>query len=286
MQKLTFRWQNQEICLSDRSPIILSSLNLGEAYRENISNKNWGSSGVSVVSSKVGARTITARCTLLCKSEKELFDMRKKITSVLNPARHDGTLFYFNGFKEYQIAASVETSIVFEEFLGGRRGQFFTVRFFCKNPLFLEPLEVQKEFRETLPMIIFPLTIKENLVFSSLLGTELRINNRGDAKAGVRIEVFGPVRNPVIENQTTGEKIVLQTNLLEGEKAIITTHFSDKKVVIYRQSGESFNAFHLISSETVFFSLASGINRVRFYGSQGDDLARCKMAFREGYFAA
>ena len=284
MQKLIFRWDKNEICLSDTKPIILSSLDLGEVYREDLTNKAWGGFGVSVVSSFLGARVIRAACTLLCENEKELFNMRRKVASVFNPSK-DGTLFYFNGFKEYEISAAVEASVVFEDFLAGRRGQFFKVKFFCKNPLFTQILEKRKDFLETVPAFKFPVSMAERFVFSTLSGGEISVFNNGDAKSPIRIEIFGPCKNPVILNQTTNELIKLDYELLEGEKAIITTNFSDKKVFVYKNDTESFNAFHFINPQTVFFSLVPGENRLRFYSDLGYERALCRVFFREGYFA-
>lgn len=87
----------------------------------------------------------------------------------------------------------------------------------------------------------------------------------GDVESGLTISITA---NAVctgfkIENITTDEFMTFKTDLIEGDKMIISTHEGEKTVKVIRY-GEVYNWLKYLTADSTFFKLADGQNIIRF----------------------
>lgn len=89
--------------------------------------------------------------------------------------------------------------------------------------------------------------------------------NGGDVPCPLTITIAGPVAAPlVVENLTTGEKVVVDIAVLAGESLHISTGVADTSVILEdTATGERVSAFQYIDvAQTTFFLLALGTNYI------------------------
>lgn len=132
--------------------------------------------------------------------------------------------------------------------------------------------------------IVFPCMFTKKI-------TEAEVENRGEENSEPVIYIYN-FNNDVnenaggilIENQTTGQKIKLETGMEENE--VITIDITNRKI----ESSDRGNITHLISNDTFLnrFWLAPGINRLKAeHGNTGEEISViCKhySNYREGIY--
>ena len=114
----------------------------------------------------------------------------------------------------------------------------------------------------------FPLEfVSGGLEFPSF-NVEVDINNEGDVRAPIRVEIWGDVTDPVLYNDTTGEQIRYVGNVPSGEYLEVTTDYGQIAAVLVDADGVRTNAMGSIDhTVTSFWSLRPGVNTIRFGAS-------------------
>ncbi|MEV2911104.1 hypothetical protein ABNF65_21460 [Paenibacillus larvae] len=95
-------------------------------------------------------------------------------------------------------------------------------------------------------------------------GSERNILNEGDVTAPIRIEFIGRAINPSVSNETTGEMILINRELSEGDKLIINTAKGKKDVKIIRADGTTESTMNYIDLRSTFFGLQPGENTISY----------------------
>lgn len=129
-----------------------------------------------------------------------------------------------------------------------------TIRFIAPDPTFYDP---------TLRTATWSISITNRLVFpetfpflfeSSVIDNDIAITYPGTWLSFPTIVITGPMKGPIITNETTGEKIHLQYDISSGETVTINLAFGNKTVV----NNHNVNLIGLIStdSDTTTFHIA------------------------------
>lgn len=93
------------------------------------------------------------------------------------------------------------------------------------------------------------------------------------------LTLTGPVENPVIENTTTGQKIVLNYSLAAGSTLVIDTKNSTVRV---NGTTNVYNTFDFASSE--WWNLVPGANVIKFTAASMGTTANLKIEYRNNWF--
>lgn len=109
------------------------------------------------------------------------------------------------------------------------------------------------------------------------------VENLGDVSVGVLLRIFGPIDDPVMELEPTGERVVVDGSVGAGEVLEVNTAFGSKSATLISSSGTRTNALGMIDLDaTSFWRLPSGVSLVRlsFAFTDGGVVA---MVWREQY---
>ena len=99
-----------------------------------------------------------------------------------------------------------------------------------------------------------------SLPFSLGVGGSDTVTNTGDIATPCTITINGPVMNPVIQNEATGEKIKIIRELDAGES--ITVDTAVPAVVFRDTGGAEVNGFGRVTYDSEFFYLQPGDNKI------------------------
>ncbi len=226
--------------------------------------------------------------------------LRVELLNAIRPNRQASVTAFQPGCLRKVIADGTKRDLlVFVEsgplFRGQEIGKWdeFTIeeafRFVAHDPLFFDPNESLVEL--TLPAsgdelsfaITFPIT------FSSDGGVVLdTINYSGTYKTFPTITIQGPIRNPVITNITTEERIELDTTIEAGRSVTINLAFGNKTV--FDDLGTNLIGSLTTDSDLGSWHLApdpeapSGVNQIGTGGSSIDANTRIAMRWFDRYY--
>jgi len=199
----------------------------------------------------------------------------RELNRILNPKLGNGTITYErDGFTRMlqKVRARVLPSMP-----GGRsRGlgfQMTSVTLEAFDPFYADVAETEAGVDTGGNYFEFPLNITEDFVFDYINTAGVIVTNSGDVESPITIVLDGPKSAPLeIENVTTGEKIVLALELLEGERLTITTEPDNLNVILTDiGTGSDFVAFQYIDvAQTTFWQLARGQNNIKIAAGEAE----------------
>lgn len=211
----------------------------------------------------------------------------RSLNSILNPKLGLASLAYErNGIKK--VLNKVRTRNMPSLPGGSSRGvgfQLSSVIFEAFNPYYTDEDYTEASVSTGGKDLIFPLNISDNFRFDYLNSTGVTVTNAGDVECPVTIILDGPMASPlVVENKTTGEKIVLALALLEDEQLTITTEIDNINVLKKNLStGVETVAFQYIDvAQTTFFYLAGGTNTMVVTANEAE-MESATIKFKQQY---
>lgn len=146
----------------------------------------------------------------------------------------------------------------------------YTVEFTAYNPLWRDVQQSALSLEDAVGGLTFPFKFDDSVKFLVTNDTSATIEVVGDVPSPVRVEFVGGAYQPKIELSNTKEFIDVNIRIAKGEKLVITTDYGNKLVNKYNADGTITSANHLITSDSTFFSLQRGKNRVGFTSTAGD----------------
>jgi hypothetical protein len=223
--------------------------------------------GQTYIDSLLEPRSISVIVAILTDTDEKLFEQRQLLSRVFNPKLGPGTLRYEYPGGVREVKAIAETGVVFP---GGRENkatgyQRALVNLFCPDPLWFDPSEELFTMASFVGGMSFPMAFPLSL---GTVGQTLFIENKGDVNTPVLLTFKGPLKNPVLENKTTGEQIKITQTLPAGERLEINTAFGQKSVRRIDTAGNSTNAFHWVSPDSVLWQLVPGTNEVSYSATE------------------
>ncbi len=176
-------------------------------------------------------------------NRQEYWNARADILNLLRPNRQAGNNLELGVLRKIHepdrtmrdISVFIQSGPSFPGTMRGRWDEFnFTeaIQFIAHDPTFFDPTKVQVELTldanaEDIEFAFdFPFTF-----LSSALGETDTITYTGTWDSFPTILFIGPMKNPIIRNLTTGEKIALNTTIVGGRTVTISLQYGNKTIV-------------------------------------------------------
>lgn len=238
--------------------------------------------GQTLIDELLEPRNITFQFQILGEIRQEVFESRREIQNIFNPKLGAGKLQWEqNDGTTFEIETVPDGS---PQFPGGNAQsnthQTVIVNLKAPGPAWKDIEESELTMATIVKLLEFPLELATQM---STRGAEREITNSGDLWTPVYIEFNGPITNPKIVNETTGEFIRVEQELLEGEKLMINTAFGKKTVIFEDSNGNQSNAFGYVDLDSTFWQLQVGNNIVSYTADSGTEQAVVELYYKQRY---
>ncbi len=286
MEELVFtNSRNEYAALRNRVPFVLKRIDGTGAIKTEVqTQKAPFQDGRTYIDSILEERDIYIEVGIFADTEEEVFQHRASLNRVFNPKLGEGELRY-HYYGEVKVIKA--TAVKAPEFPGADRVtgyQRCLIHLVAPDPLWLSPTTHEEPMAAYVGMFTFPLEIEEEGIKMGEQTEITVVNNAGDIATPVEIEFHGPVVNPEIRNNTTGEFIRVNRSIGSDEKLVINTAFGGKTVeVVNNENGEKESAFHWIDLESVFWQLQVGDNELEYRADEGQDDAVVVIRWRKRF---
>ncbi|HHX82458.1 MAG TPA: phage tail family protein [Pseudomonadaceae bacterium] len=279
MEQITYtNKRGQSVVLGDSAPYILTKLEGAGAVQADIqTQKAPYQDGVTHINTLLEPRSLSIELTVLGADEAETYARRRKLVQVLNPKLGAGVLRYEVGGIVREIEAVPELAPVFPpDRVHGDVMQPGLLQLLCPSPFWMEAYTESEEIVTWIGGLRFPWRLPSRF---AMKGPKIiNIVNQGDVETPVRIEFRGPATNPRVTNQTSGEYIQVNRELLHGDLLVIATDFGAKRVEINGQ-----NVFNWIDLGSTFWQLQVGDNVIEYSSDDPVEAATVSISYRTRY---
>ena len=231
-----------------------------------ITNTGYNQIGNTFVSNKLGARFISITFYVVGSTMADLYEKRKNLARVFNPTLGEGVLKYTNDYISKSITCAVSQPPYPIEKNGNL--QLFVLELVAQNPLWYDNAVSALKLGDFTGGLEFPFDFEDDITFASK-GDIANITITGDVPSPITAEFRDNSLNPKLTLVNTGEFLEVETELLEDEKLTIYTHYGNKTAIHTDSSGTETSAYHLVSEDSTYFSLAVGENQLSFEGDSG-----------------
>lgn len=235
-------------------------------------------------------RVIRLETTIRTMDRQKLYELRRKILRVINPKAYNPKtgkkgellLFYSNDYKTYRIYAYVEDSVDFKDRFGNNDKA--EIIFTAHEPYLLDEENTKLVIKKFTGGLKFPLKLKTRF---ANVGYKMDYDNDSDTDLPIKIRYFGPVTNPAITNETTGETIKVNRTLMQGDVLEINTEDGEQTVNIVKANGTTENVFHWIDLESRdFFKMIIGKNIISYSGDDESHSGSIEIEFSRKWVGA
>ncbi len=162
------------------------------------------------------------------------------------------------------------------------------IRFIAYDPTFYDPTQKTFDFAvtEVITELAFPIAFP--IVFGvSLITRAGNLTYNGNWLSYPTIVLTGPMKNPIIENTTTGEKLELYYEITAGEVVTITLEYGNKTVT--NVAGDNLIGVLSTDSDLATFHLApdpeaaGGVNAIEIQVGGTDANSALELQYYERY---
>lgn len=266
MRKLHFENSRGEVITFDSTHLFIDSLTgIGEVDADIQGQTSPYQDGDTYIDTILQPRYPTLEGTILEGDFDKQRLQRKNILRVCNPKLGMGKLTLEIDQEVKEIDAVLDGSPIFPE-QGEEVYQSFLINWKCPNPYWKDPNQTSKPLQAYVGNFTLPFTLPFELGKS---GSRTILYNEGDLPAAVRIDVQGPVTNPRIINQTTGEWIRINRAIAADEILHIDTTEGSKRVEIYR-GDMVYPALGYMDHDSTWLKLEVGENEIEHIADAGD----------------
>lgn len=224
---------------------------------------------------------------MLAVIDADLRTAIRDLNTALNPKLGMGTLLYEDGPVRRSLdRVKVRKLPTLPD--GGSRGarvQLTHILFDAYDPLYTDGVDTEVVLGTSGDSFSFPLDITDSFEFDYVSAGGVPVVNGGDVPCPLTITIEGPVAAPlVVENLTTGEKVVVDIAVLAGESLHISTGVADTSVILEdTATGERVSAFQYIDvAQTTFFLLGLGVNYISVT-ADGEPSNSATIRYRQRY---
>jgi Phage tail protein len=262
------------------SPFFIDSLTgVGEVDVELQSQKSPYQDGDTHIDTMLKPRYINLEGEIIEISAPEIKKWRRELIKLCNPKLGLGKITLEMDGDIREIIGTLDGGVVFPE-RGENLYQKFMITWKCSDPTWYDP-EIEKF---TLASFVggfsfpfsFPISFGE-------VGDFLEVENKGDVDTPVFVVFKGPLKNPVLENKTTGQKITVTQEIPAGESLEINTAFGKKSVVRVLADGTRISAFNWVDPKSKLWQLIPGINEISYSATDESGNAAATLSFYNRY---
>lgn len=270
MRKLTFTNSKGATITFERDGSFLFNniTGLGEVAAELQMQKSPYQNGATLIDVVLGTRAISFEFTIRGEGDDDISAKRELLSSVFNPLNGEGLLTYQYGTRVRQINVAIDHVPTFPSGRENRSEwkQRGIINLTASKPYWEETNPINVKLEDFVGSFRFPFTLPTRF---STRGDSKVLANYGDVPSPIEVEFRGPVINPTLTNQSTGEFIRVNQEIPMGYKLILDTSFGNKRVDIVAPDGTTTNGFHYIDLQSTFFSLDVGDTRIGFVAESG-----------------
>jgi len=214
--------------------------------------------GENYVSSNANMRNI--ELTILIT--ENVIDNVNALYNIFVP-KQTGTLFYYRDDIECKIDYEVESMKIDSNGYLKRA----SVSLSCPYPFFQDLKETKLNMAYWQGSIVFPFTLPPTSFTMTTKIKNLIANatNNSNIDLGMTIKFIanGTVTNPSLLNVNTREYFKVNTIMLTGDEIVVSTHYKQKKILLYRNGLET-DITHLIDYESAWLKVYDGDNLFRY----------------------
>jgi hypothetical protein len=261
---LTLKSNNKTLVLGDDTKYRLISVEGLEAGDITLNMKaNAQYDGSQVIGYRVEPRVITIEADYPAEDSTE--DVRHMLEDFF-VVQHPGnlTVNYMGTIRhiEYRVTSFKDKRQTLYEPLT------FLVELTCPNPYFIGD-EFSDNIAGKVPMLLTPFSIFKgaNLTLAyRKYNNELTVINPGAVSTGLEIEFIATntVKNPRIDNLTTGEFLRVIVNMKAGDHLIVTTEHGNKRIEL-----NGVNISQKKDRTSTFFQILEGENTLSYTADDG-----------------
>lgn len=260
--------RGQSVELTNRVPFLLESVEGKGDVSANVQMQSAPfQDGATFIDTTLETRVLELVVNIKANSRDELNLFRQQISGIFNPRLGLGKLVYSNGDVTREIEVVSANVPIFPT--GEAKGKWFQrtiVNLIAPNPYWEDAIEENYKLEDFVGSFKFPFTLPTRF---STRGDSKVLANYGDVPTPIEVEFRGPVTNPTLTNQSTGDFIKVNRAIPVGYKLILDTSFGNKRVDIIAPDGTTTNGFHFIDLQSTFFGLETGDNRISFAAEGG-----------------
>lgn len=280
--RLIYETSNEQVIEMYSTPYRLYFVEgLGDVESETQMQKSPYQDGSSYIDSILEPRHITIEVNIRAESERELFRLKSKLASAFSPKLGLGTLKCVNenGVKEIY---AVPESVPFFPDGSSNRGRLFQktmINLVAPDPYWRDPKEISRDLKAYEGKFTFPFQ------FPTVFGIEsdtTTLENKGDTRTPIIVEIEGPIRRPLLENLTTGKHMQINAMIEHNQTLIIDTNPRNKRVEI-RSENESRKVMGFFDHGGDFWQLIPGENEIRYRADQGIAEAVATVSWQNQY---
>ncbi|EPY6492409.1 phage tail family protein [Clostridium sporogenes] len=284
-KKEKFIFENEkglQIEFSIWSPFFLQNIDGISGLKNTIySSKGMGQDGSTNTGSTLDDRNIVIQGAIT--ENKEL--NREKLLSIINPKLKSKLIYIDGNIKKY-VECMVETAPIIPK----ENNPKFQISLLCNNPYWKDYIDSKVNIALWKGDFHFPLVIPVNKGITmghrepSLI---VNVLNNGQAKTGMIIEFFarGTLKNPSLFNVNTREFIKINKGMVAGEKFIINTNYSKKKILqeLNGVTTDILNYLDIEGGGDTFLQLDVGDNLFRYNADSNLDNLEVNIYFSSQY---
>jgi hypothetical protein len=226
------------------------------------------------------AREMTVEFIIMGSNRQQVFDRRLIVTKHFNPMKGIGTLIWEQEDGTIYHIDCIPRRVTFPSGDGQGRGyQVVIVEFYAPNPFWYDPTQIEQV------MVGFSGGLQFDWSFPisfGQVGSQVTLENAGDVDSPIMVYFYGEVVNPTITNETTGESIIIERTVNDGDILIVSTAFGEKAVQVL-SGGEYVNAFEYVNPDSEFWSLKPGKNIVSYSVASEGENAQCRLYYYNRY---
>lgn len=282
-----FEWispRGISIRMGREKPYLIKSIEgIGGLKAEMQEEKSPFQDGVTPIAQVLEPREVTIHLMVIAEDRERLMYFRELLTRSFNPKLGEGVLYWKQGEeKTYMLRGiPVSTPVFPSGKSAGLNWQEVLIYLRSANPAWYEINPIRWEFASFfIGGLSFPFSFPLKL---GQVGSNIMVNNRGHVETPIKITIGGYVKDPRVENLTTGEFIKVNQEIRVGEILEINTEDGRKKVEKIDAEGNRINVFNWIDPNSTFFKLGLGYNNLTYSAVEEDNNSSVQIEYYHKY---
>lgn len=228
---------------------------------------------------------MTKRNIVLYLADKDNHTKNRDILYKLFTKNSKGTLKYRDDDSEYIIDREIDYYVESISFDSEKRVRTAVISLICTDPYFYGTSDIIVDMANWIKdfEFIHEFKLEELGHYVTEQIKRIDINSTIDVPVTIYIYAKDRVVNPIIRH-VEKEEFISFSNLNDpfvmnaGDELVITTGINNKN--IYLNGNKSNN---ILSPDSIFFTLTSGLNTLYYQADEGLDLLQIKIVYREKY---
>ncbi|MCM3736452.1 phage tail family protein [Bacillus cytotoxicus] len=277
-----------EIC---REPYVLSSFDPSGNGADIVKTKGYMQDGISVGNVTLNEMTIPIEFFIKGSNLEEIYQLRQKMNSVINPKLGPFSFVVDMPHGTFTNTVSIESlpkyRVEDERYNIVQRGLFHIL---LNDPYWKSEMVRSASLIEWEPLFSFPIEMGymlgnqpvKNIIFGELREVKTLYND-GHVETPIRLKIYGDLKNPIVTNTTTGEKIAINIDIQNGQYIDVNTKRGERTVEIVEKNGTRKNIYNLLTLDSSLFQFQTGSNNLEYTAKIGIETMQVEITYQKRY---